>query len=93
MSTISIVGVLVHAKPGRLDAVRAGLLALPGVEIHEVTEDGRLIVIAEEQPEGQPGDRLSRTVTEINNVPGVINASMIYQHSETEESGDAAQVA
>lgn len=93
MSMISIVGVLVHAKPGRLEAVRAGLLALPGVEIHEVTAEGRLIVTAEEQPEGQPGDRLSKTVTDINNVPGVINASMIYQHSESDASGDDAQAA
>jgi len=38
-----VCGVLVQSRPDDVAAVAAGLLKIPGVEIHDRAEDGRLI--------------------------------------------------
>ncbi len=74
---MSISGVLIHADPSRLGAVKEGLEALNGVEIHHETEDGRLIVTIEERG-GDGGETLMR----MHNVAGVLSASLVYQNFE-----------
>ena len=74
----SIAGVLVHSKVERAASVEHDLLKLPGVEVHGA-EGGKLIVTIEEFP----GDKILLTrISEINAIPGVLNASLIYTESE-----------
>jgi hypothetical protein len=46
---MNISGVLLQVHPERMDEVRAALDRIAGVEVHMVTEDGRLIVTVEEE--------------------------------------------
>ena len=80
MTTVNISGVLVHARPERAGTVRAALEAMPGVEVHAVGADGRLVVTVEDDSSGLMAD----TVVGIHNVDGVLNASLVYHHCEDE---------
>ncbi|MAY88962.1 MAG: hypothetical protein CML02_19845 [Pseudooceanicola sp.] len=59
------------------DAVADCLMSLEGVEIHG-GDATRLIITIEGGSTGQLGDRL----TEINLMPGVLVANMVFEHAE-----------
>ena len=65
---------------GAMDEVRRRIEALDGVEIHG-GDASRLIVTIEGSSTGALGDRL----TEINLMPGVLTANMVFEHAEEEE--------
>jgi len=73
----TICGILVHSQPDGMDQVRQRLMALPGVEIHGNSKDGRLVVTVEDEQRQSAGD----TVMQIQNMKGVISASVIYHFS------------
>ncbi len=75
---VNIAGVLVHAKADELDAVRDGLAGLPGVELHQTLDDGRLIVTVEDMEGHSAGD----TILAVHRIPGVIAAALVYHHFE-----------
>lgn len=75
---INISGLLVHARPGRAEALRTRLLDIPGLEIHAVTPEGRLIVTLENASDGDMADAFAR----VQAMPDVLSASLIYHHSE-----------
>ncbi|HYH37504.1 MAG TPA: chaperone NapD [Azospirillum sp.] len=77
----NICGVLVHAVPERLEAARRGLLALPGVEIHQEVADGRLVVTVEDA-DGVPA---SLTLSQFPAIEGVVSAALVYHHCETDD--------
>ncbi len=76
---MNISSAIVYAKPLHETALRAQLTALPGVEIHANTEDGRLIVTLECDDDEQSID-LYKT---IEHLPGVLSVAMIYQQTES----------
>jgi len=78
---MNISGVLVRAFPENVDAVWKALTGLDGVEVHGANEDGRMVVTVERETEGQLADLLVR----MQDVAGVLSASMIYH--QFEESG------
>ena len=49
MSEYNICSALVHAKQGHLEAVKKVLEQQSGVEVHAVTDDGRIIVTIEDE--------------------------------------------
>ena len=51
-SPINISGLLVHAHPEKAEAVRARLLQMPGIEVHAVSPEGRLVVTLENASDG-----------------------------------------
>jgi len=77
-SGFEIASAVVHAMPGRREAVHGQLKALPGVEIHAETGDGRFLVTVEDAG----GARASDTIVALHRIEGVLSAAMIYQHSE-----------
>jgi len=78
---MNISGVLVHARPEKVAAVRLRLTEIAGVEVHAATDDGKLIVTVEEE-----SDRiLADTVLSLRDVPGVLSASMVY-HEYADET-------
>lgn len=79
-SAVSIAGVLVHASPERLAAVQMQLAQLPGVEIHAVTPEGKLVVTVDESEERMTGESVMR----LYDVEGVLSAAMIYHHFEND---------
>jgi nitrate reductase NapD len=77
----NVCGILVHTRPGTVEDVRGRLAALPGVEVHAATDEGRLVVTVEDTP-----DRLAiETITDILQTEGVINASLVYQYTDDED--------
>lgn len=77
---MNISGVVVRSRPEKLDAVRSRLEELTGVEVHGANPDGRLVVTVEEGSDRAMAD----TVLTMQDLPGVISASMIYHQYEEE---------
>ena len=74
----NICGVLMHARPDRLAEVKAGLAALAGVELHQESPDGRLILTVEDTEDEWAGQIITRLPT----IGGVLSTSLIYHHCE-----------
>ena len=59
-------------------ATEAALKALPGVESHRMSDDGRLIVTVEDAP----GAAMSDTLIAIHRVPQVLAATLAYEYTD-----------
>ena len=77
---VNIAGVLVHARTSELDSVRDGLAGLPGVELHQTLDGGRLIVTVEDVQDHSAAD----TILAVHRIPGVIAAALVYHHFEAD---------
>ena len=77
---MNISGVLVRSYPANINAVRTRLESLAGVEGHGANPDGQLVVTVEDDSERAMAD----TVVSMQNLPGVLSASMIYHQYEEE---------
>ncbi|PVZ68983.1 chaperone NapD [Pelagibaculum spongiae] len=73
-----VAGLVVRCKPENSESVRQQLEAMPGIEVHGVNIDGGMAVTAEEQP----GEHLVDAVERVNLVPGVVDMSLTYSHTE-----------
>jgi nitrate reductase NapD len=62
------------------------LAELPGTEIHQSAPDGRIVVTVEDVP----GKWAGNTLTDINNIEGVLSAALVYHHREI-DSDDGAR--
>ena len=83
---MNINGLLIHANPARISEVEKTLSALPGVEVHETTQDGRFVVTVEDIDGTDPGD----TVLEIHRMDGVLSAALVFHHKEEDEQAATA---
>ncbi len=75
---MNIAGILVHAAPGRVDAVRTRLTEMPGVEVHATTDEGRLVVTLEEDDDDHAAER----VLSFHRIEGVLSAALVYHYFE-----------
>lgn len=75
---MNLCGVLVHARPERREEVRLRLVALPGVEVHGASDDGRFVVTVEETDDHSSAD----TVLALHRLDGVLSAALVYHHFE-----------
>jgi len=71
---MNISGVLVHAYPQKLAAVTRKLDAIDGIEVHASNDEGKIVVTIEKPDDASMSD----TLLHLQDVPGVLNASMIY---------------
>jgi nitrate reductase NapD len=62
-----------------MDDVRVDLEAMPGVEIHTATPDGKLVVTVEDAPGGDP---VVDTLAAIGNVSGVLSTVLVYHYGD-----------
>ncbi|WP_233861665.1 chaperone NapD [Paraburkholderia adhaesiva] len=79
---IHIVGVVVYASSAHLKNVAGTIGRMAGVEIHAVSEQGKLVVTIE----GHGSDEVANTLQAIHGLPGVYSAALVYQHHEDAES-------
>ena len=82
---MNIGSAIVYAVPHRADAVRARLAALPGVEIHSETRDGRFVVTVEDLP----GVSVSDTIMTLHRLEDVLSAAIVYQYDDAVLDGEA----
>jgi len=85
---MNICGVLVHADPDRIEDVAAAIRRIPGGEVHEIQENGRLVVTVEDTADAAAIDGLSS----IHKLPGVVAASLVYHHFESGHEDTDAHV-
>jgi nitrate reductase NapD len=75
---MNISGVLVHAYPEKVTSVSHKLDEMQGIEVHASTDEGKIVVTVEQADDGSLAD----TVLNLQDMPGVLSASMIYHHFE-----------
>ncbi|MBU0901755.1 MULTISPECIES: chaperone NapD [Pseudomonas] len=82
--TLHIASLLVHARPEQFEAVKANLSLLDGVELHQQSPLGKLVVVLETADEQQILERIDQ----ISNLPGVLNAALVYHELLSPEGAD-----
>ena len=84
---VHISSLIVQAMPDTMPAVTASVSAMPGLEIHAVSE-GKMVVVLETADEGEIVARLS----EINLLDGVMSVNLVYhQVDQAEESAETGK--
>ncbi len=71
---MNVCGVLVHAIPAKTALVVDALASLPGVEVHQVAEAGRIITTVEDTESTLALD----TLTQIHRLDGIVAAALVY---------------
>ncbi|MDD2058188.1 chaperone NapD [Pseudomonas sp. GD03860] len=71
---LHIASLVVLARPELLEAVKANLRLLDGLELHQQSALGKLVVVLEARDEAE----ILQRIEQINNLPGVLNAALIY---------------
>lgn len=85
---MNICGVLVHVVPERKARVTAELSAMPGLEVHDMAEGGRLIVTVEDTRDTLALDML----TAIHRTSGVVAAALVYHHFDADADVGSARL-
>jgi nitrate reductase NapD len=75
---MNISSIIVHARPEDSADLQSRLNDLPGVDIHAVQDDGRMVITIEDTPETAPSD----TLMQVQLLPGVLGAAMIYNYCD-----------
>ena len=84
---MNISGVVVRTFPANIDDVWQTLTKMEGVEVHAANENGRLVVTIEKPRERDIADLL----VHMQDVPGVLSASMVYHQFEDLGQQEAEQ--
>ncbi|MEG0052727.1 MAG: chaperone NapD [Comamonas sp.] len=79
---LHITSLVVHVIPQALAQVAHGLAAIDGAQVHGSHPSGKLVVTLEAPHAREILDRVSQ----IEQLQGVINASLVYQHAESWQS-------
>lgn len=82
---MNISSVVLRSRPEALSAVRDSLAALPGVEVHAATCDGRLVITLQDAATASAAD----TFVKLHDIAGVMSVAMIYQYSDGPEIQEA----
>ncbi len=87
MSEYNLCSLLVHAHQGQMNRVQEMLQQRPGVEVHANTQDSRMIVTVEADNRRE----VAQQIMDIQQLEGVLSASMIYQFSDDIDEFEPAQ--
>ena len=87
---LHIASLVVHVPPGRVDHIASAILDLPEAQVHATSAAGKLVVTLE----AVSADEMTRQVSTIQHIDGVLSAALVYQCSDTlqamnEEISDA----
>lgn len=75
---MNIASLVLRIRPETRRESEAALHALPGVECHHMSDDGKLLVTVEDAP----GAAMSDTLIAIHRVPQVLAATLAYEHTD-----------
>lgn len=78
---VHIASLLVHCRPELFEAVKRNLALLPGLELHQESPEGKIVVVLEAEHES----RILQTIDQIQQLPGVLNAALVYHELLTLE--------
>ena len=74
---MNLASLVLRIQPERRAAAEAALTALPGVECHAMSDDGKLIVTVEETPQSS----VAETLIAVHGVPEVLAVTLAYEHN------------
>ena len=74
---MNLASLVLRIQPERRAAAEAALTALPGVECHAMSDDGKLIVTVEETPQSS----VAETLIAVQGVPEVLAVTLAYEHN------------
>jgi periplasmic nitrate reductase NapD len=74
-----IASVLVQVRPQRLDAVQAAITEIPGAQIAQRDERGKLVIVLD----SSQGESIGDSMTKMSLMPDVISASLVFHGLET----------
>ena len=75
---MNIASLVLRIRPETRAEAEAALCALPGVECHHMSDDGKLIVTVEDAP----GAAMSDTLIAVHRVPQVLAATLAYEYCD-----------
>jgi nitrate reductase NapD len=75
---LHVSSLVVHGRPERLEAIRAELVRLAGIEVHAAAPTGKLVVTLETASE----DEIVARLTTISLLDGVLSATLVFHHVE-----------
>lgn len=78
---LHIASFIVHARPEQLDAVLANLRLLDDLDVHQHSPQGKAVVVIE----AVDGKLILQRIDQVNALPGVLNAALIYHECLTSE--------
>jgi nitrate reductase NapD len=76
---LHIASVVVQCRPPRLAAVTRALSALPGAVVHATSAEGKAVVTLE----AASGHDVTAAVARLQQLDGVLSASLVYQCADT----------
>ncbi|MCA0424443.1 MAG: chaperone NapD [Proteobacteria bacterium] len=71
---LNVVGLVIQTAPGKVEAVRASLAMMPGVDVHATGEDGRIIATAIDTGDSLAIDQMAA----MNRTPGIVSTMLAY---------------
>lgn len=75
---MNISSIIVQARPEKSSILQDELANLPGVEVHAAKEDGTIIITVEDTG----GQAPAKTLMGVQNLQGVLSASMVYNYCD-----------
>lgn len=81
---IHVAGLVVHSRPEQLGEAAAWLSALPGVEIHGQSDQGKLVVLLE-SPHARD---ILELIDSTRARPGILDAALIYHEVVPQDEED-----
>lgn len=78
LDEIHIASLVVHVLPQALSRVEQRLAGVADAQVHGSHPDGKLVVTLE----GPSGSAILDQVSQIQQIEGVLNVSLVYQHAE-----------
>ena len=75
---MNLASLVLRIQPERRVAAEVALTALPGVECHAMSDDGKLIVTVEETPQSS----VAETLIAVHGVPEVLAVTLAYEHNQ-----------
>lgn len=78
---MSILGVVLRARPEAIDGLRQRLDGQAGLELAANPGDGRLVLVLEDLPEAQPPVVAAELLGRIAGWPDILGTSLVYEYS------------
>ncbi len=78
MSNLCISSLVVRTRPAMLASVGDRIDAMPDAEVYGKHEDGRLVVVLDTANNRKAADM----ITDIQNQPDILSATLIYQYDD-----------
>lgn len=81
---IHLASAIVLAKVTKVQSVVESLTAIPGIEVHNNSGDGRIVITVESPRYREVADIL----LSLRDIEGVLSSELVYQYSDGDKASD-----